>query len=254
MKIQAFIDDSSTNSKEADRVFLLGGVVAREHRWDEFSKAWQAELSKPPKLEYFKLSEALSMKKQFLPENGWTEESRVLKLIEPAHIVDVYADKYISVSLDLNRYNELVAPFAVAKVQRDPYFYCFYGVVDLISQYLHELPNVRELECIFDEQGETGRRALARWDELEPEIFAATKYHRAKPVMKDDKMTAPLQAADLFAGLMRGTIEGNLDVQSIKETVFKKFNPAKGSFCIVGKDELMRATANLIIKKSGIYG
>lgn len=53
---QAFVDDSASDEGEA-RLFLAGYINAAD-KWGLFSDAWQEQLSNPPAIEYFKMSEA----------------------------------------------------------------------------------------------------------------------------------------------------------------------------------------------------
>jgi len=53
--LQAVVDDSGKSEKP---VFLLAGFVLNVDEWTAFADQWQNILDGPPKLEYFKMSEA----------------------------------------------------------------------------------------------------------------------------------------------------------------------------------------------------
>src|SRR5215208_2476822 len=72
MVLQAYIDDSG--SEPTDPLFVLGGFVSQAADWAVFSDEWKAVLDIPPTLEYFKMSEANSLREQFDPSRGWNEK------------------------------------------------------------------------------------------------------------------------------------------------------------------------------------
>jgi hypothetical protein len=84
---QAIIDDSGTEPQS--RVFVLGGFIASAADWAKFSIDWQTVLDQPPKLSYFKLTEAMSLsaKGQFARHRGWNETKRDSRLIDLAHVI-----------------------------------------------------------------------------------------------------------------------------------------------------------------------
>ena len=59
----AFIDDSGSGGDSP--YYILAGYSAPKATWAAFWPDWQAALDVPPKLEYFKMSEAESLKGQF---------------------------------------------------------------------------------------------------------------------------------------------------------------------------------------------
>lgn len=59
----AFVDDSGSGGDSP--YFVLAGYAACESAWTTFLPHWQSVLDLPPKLEYFKMSEAESLKGQF---------------------------------------------------------------------------------------------------------------------------------------------------------------------------------------------
>ena len=67
--------DASGNEPQSP-IFVFGGLIAPAAKWADFSAAWQAALDEPPKIEYFKISEAANMGGQFSKRRGWTEAKR----------------------------------------------------------------------------------------------------------------------------------------------------------------------------------
>ena len=76
--------------------FVLGGFVAPAAKWASFSEAWQTALDIPPKLEYFRMTEAANMSGQFHRRFGWTEPMRDDRVITFARIARKFASIRVS--------------------------------------------------------------------------------------------------------------------------------------------------------------
>src|SRR5262245_20319635 len=61
--LQAFIDDSGSGGDS--RFYILAGFKARIAVWEGFTTEWRAVLDTDPKIDYFKMSEAESLKGPF---------------------------------------------------------------------------------------------------------------------------------------------------------------------------------------------
>ncbi len=58
--LRAFIDDSGSGGDSP--WFVLAGYVGKVEAWDAFHEPWRKVLEVPPQLEYFKASEAESLR------------------------------------------------------------------------------------------------------------------------------------------------------------------------------------------------
>jgi uncharacterized protein DUF3800 len=76
--VRAFTDDSGSGGDS--RYFVLCGFMADLPTWEHFSDQWDAVLKAPPAIEYFKMSEAESLKGQFDKNKGWSETTRNKKV------------------------------------------------------------------------------------------------------------------------------------------------------------------------------
>jgi hypothetical protein len=88
MALQAYVDDSGGTEENKHPYFVLAGLIADAERWASLSDQWQAVLDLGPKLDYFKMSEASYLTKQFSLWRGWTKElrdRRVDNLVEIKH-------------------------------------------------------------------------------------------------------------------------------------------------------------------------
>lgn len=79
--LQPYVDDSG--SEPQNHIFVLGGLIAQPTEWLEFSADWQDALdSVPIKLDYFKMTEAMSLRGQFDQPRGWKKPMRDRKVDE----------------------------------------------------------------------------------------------------------------------------------------------------------------------------
>src|SRR5262249_26574227 len=74
LMLKAYIDDSPMNQPP---LYSLGGWVASVEKWTPFSDAWRDILWMSPRIQYFKLDEAVNFNGEF---QGMSEESRNEKL------------------------------------------------------------------------------------------------------------------------------------------------------------------------------
>jgi len=72
--LQAAIDDSGKGGKP---VFVLAGFVLNVYKWIVFADQWKAILDIPPKIEYFKMNEALQYTGQFTNFSTTMRDERV---------------------------------------------------------------------------------------------------------------------------------------------------------------------------------
>jgi hypothetical protein len=126
MVLQAFVDDSGNDPQ--DEYLVLAGFVASVLEWIKFSDAWQAELDKSPKLKYFKMTEAHSLRGQFDRNLGWTESERDKRVRKFARIAAQYAHLRISTAIRHEHFEKYIKGLAVPerKLSSDsPYFLLF---------------------------------------------------------------------------------------------------------------------------------
>jgi hypothetical protein len=78
MFFQACVDDSGSEPQSS--FFVLGGFLADSSQWSNFISEWNEVLHKAPSIDYFKLNEAIALKKEFDKEKGWDEKKRDKKI------------------------------------------------------------------------------------------------------------------------------------------------------------------------------
>jgi hypothetical protein len=78
--LRLFVDDSGSGGDS--RWFVLSGLISTVEKWAEFSDDWGLLLKQPPSVEYFKMSEAESLKGQFVNFDAPERDSKVGALAE----------------------------------------------------------------------------------------------------------------------------------------------------------------------------
>lgn len=198
LPIQAFIDESG--SKNQDIAFVLAGLIGHSEQWIEFSNNWQAALNESPSIAYFKMQEAANMKGQF---GGWKFSQRDAKLKRLAGVLNSYKFDFISVSLDMVGFYEVMSEH-VPRPMNNPYFVGFHQIIAAVGFHLLEHGQKEQFEIIFDENLVFGPRAK-RWYPLVKDVAVPdlVPLLPPEPIFKNDHEFLPLQAADLFAWLIR---------------------------------------------------
>jgi hypothetical protein len=199
--IQAFVDDSG--GKGATKHFVLAGLAGRSESWMQFSDEWRACLLEPPRIASFKMREAASCGGQF---HRVTEQERDDKLRKLAKIINRHARLVTCTVIDLEAHAETWGKFS-GKPQRDPYFHPFHNSIAAICFSLWDSGHRERFEIVFDQDLIFGPRAKlwypvirAILEHREPE---AATILPIDPLFRSDDEFLPIQAADLFAWVIR---------------------------------------------------
>jgi hypothetical protein len=202
------------------KFLVLGGFISTARNWASFSDAWQIALDQPPKLEYFKMNEAILLKGQFAPERGWNESLRDDRVITLTRIIKKYAMLRIHASIRTEDFQENIAKLAVPErslLTDSPFIYIFIKLIIAMAIRSTVYGINEPCDFIFDQQSGHAEEIWRRW----PDFVNIIEYSRAerkskfplflcgKPKFEDDKLFKPLQAADLFANQMRFYTERN---------------------------------------------
>ena len=200
MPIQAFVDDSG--GKGQTRHFVLAALAGHSESWMQFSEEWRSCLADSPAIRSFKMREAASCSGQF---RGINDEQRNAKLRALAKIINRHARLITCSVIDLEAHAETWA--RGDKYQRDPYFYPFHNSIAAICFSLWDKGWRERFEIVFDDDVIFGPRAK-RWypviktiiEHREPE---AATILPIEPLFRSDDDFLPIQAADLFAWVIR---------------------------------------------------
>jgi hypothetical protein len=209
---QAMIDDSG--SEPQSPVFVLGGFIAPATSWVKFSTDWQAVLDLPPKLDYFKLTEAMSLsaKGQFSRHKGWDETKRNNRLIDFAHVIRKYAAVAVHASISHDEFIRYVQNLAVPqrKLGSDhPYLLLASQLMLAVGVAGDRFGLSGPCDYFFDEQQGFSEDFSQWWPSFKALLDSSgrsdlKKYiGSAAPTYRDEKGFLPLQAADFYVGLLR---------------------------------------------------
>lgn len=202
--LQAYIDDSA--SEVGDRRLFLAGYVNTDDKWIAFSDEWNRALETHPSIDYLHMVEAQGFRGQF---NGWSEKDRSAKILALASVIERYRFWWTAASVSRVEYESILAPAAPYPL-KNPYFACFWGVLQTLARYHAGLStaDMPSTDFIFDEQGGLGQGAALWFEwikkEQPPEL---RRYFGSTPIFCSDREVVALQAADMLAWHLRRSRE-----------------------------------------------
>jgi hypothetical protein len=202
--LQVCIDDSGSEPQSPNFGFVLAGFVANVSQWERFTNLWEAELHESPRIEYFKMSEAMGLHGQFGDFSCSDRDKKVMALAQLGHD---HIEARVDCVIARIHYDELIKPIAGRRFRfiKDPYFLCFYGLLRELSDF-HLRIGLSHLKMrfVFDKHGKIGNRAKRYWHKarelIDPERAARMD---SEPYFEDDFDFNPLQAADMYAWIIR---------------------------------------------------
>jgi len=208
--VQVFADESISNGKSGH--FVMAALMAEAAAWAEFTDEWDAALSCPPAIRYFKMKEAAAQTDQF---NGFSARERDQKLKMLAVIINRYVKLYTHSIIDLAAFHSVKGNFSLAM---GPYFFPSHDTIISSARSLYELGYRERFEMIFDEHWILGPRARV-WYPVIREIVRANNpalfsILPVDPIFQTDNESSPLQAADMFAWCARRVAGGDSDTFS----------------------------------------
>jgi hypothetical protein len=192
------MDDSA--SDQGDKRFFIAGYVARADVWATFSKAWAIELAFGTPISYLKMSEAKAFRGEF---KGWTMKQRKRKLARLHRVIELFQPMSFHSSMPRDaafaRYKR-AAPRGLSS----PHFLCGFAAICGVARHFATAPEPCSVEFIFDTQAGVDEDTDLFFDEIVKGVpKSARRVISGKPTFVDDKVSAPLQAADLLAWHLR---------------------------------------------------
>lgn len=231
MTIQAYVDETGLDGRSP--ILLFSALIGTAFDWASFSDQWKDVLNESPRIDYFKMDEAVGFDKQFY---GCSESQRNYKLIRLAKTIGgEYPIVEHVVTADLAAIEKVLKPLA-SKPASDPYFWPFQLTIHTIGlSLLLDAEYDEPFEIFFDEHVIFGPRAKAWWPIVralaKPELRAILP---VEPIFRDDKNTMPLQAADLTAWMTFHDQTGTNEFAWLREHL----SVGKGRTAHIGEDEI----------------
>jgi hypothetical protein len=197
--LQVCFDDSGR--LDQGRTSWIAGYAARTEVWEGFSDRWDAALKSPPSIQYFKMTDAYALAREF---EGWTTEARNKKVHA---LIDVITQTEIlyGIAVALHNADYLgIAKDTIGMPFNDQFYFLFQSAIQQTFVYQFTAGITERVDFIFDESNKQLDEVMAVW--LHLMAVAPPKLHNlvnGPPMFRDDKKFMPLQAADLLAGQMR---------------------------------------------------
>jgi hypothetical protein len=196
--LKAFVDDSGSGGDSP--WYVLAGYVGTVESWDAFDGPWREVLNGPPKLEYFKASEAESLR----ADGQWagiTKDERNQRLDAFIKVVGSHALRAIYVQVKQQDYNEIIKPYVPPEWDH-AYYFLFTGIIAGVTSIEKYAGISRPVEFFFDS---TDKQLKKRSKMLYGQVDDLPQFgHRVINIhYEDEKEFLPLQAADLLAWQIR---------------------------------------------------
>ena len=194
MVLQGFFDDSGSSPNQP--VFVLAGFLSTTDRWAQFSNEWAAKLTSVG-LPSFKMSSGYGP--AWALREGWSHEARDKFVYELAEIIGRHGTHRVDVSVFRTDFDDLLLNAVDSPEYADPYYLLFQTTCRAVWAGISD-----PCDFIFDEQGKVGLRAVSWWphvrDWFDPKVHPLIG---SSPIFRDDARFRPLQAADMYAWLIR---------------------------------------------------
>jgi len=222
MPMVAYVDDSG--SEPSQPVYVLGGLILPDTTWSIFSADWDHVLQSSPAIDYFKASEVWDREKgQFA---NFTTQERIDKVNSFADVVFEYKPLAIACRLEWPIFEKFRAAYPLIEELNDPYVFLFFACITRMVILAQDVPKFGKVNFVFDDQNKIGRNV-----QLWYQIFYARCTERVRallspnlPVFEDEKLTLPLQGADMFAWYRRRSVLNSLGRESHKR-LWARFEP-----------------------------
>jgi hypothetical protein len=211
LMLQAYIDDSKTHGDF--KLFILAGYLATAKQWASFSDEWHRFLDMGPRIEYFKLREALRRSGEF---DGRDKKLCTERIVLMRGIIEKHDLREFSISFYVKDYAKHYEPYMGIRTLSNPYYFASTHIAVRLARSLRALGfESQPVEVIFDEQVREKSTVLESWDfarRLQAEhpeysgVFTPDLIFQL-PTFGDDKQVLPLQAADMHATYRRLVLE-----------------------------------------------
>jgi len=209
------IDETDSHGVKP-RVFLMGGYIATVEQWEQLTDAWNDELNRPPKLDYFSFREAFPTSGkpngQFYNMNAQQRDERLANFRE---IIEQFTQYEIMIGFQLRFYQNA---FSFNKRMRNNhYMFALPNLQLVVSQNLDRIELTRQpIEFIFDSRKIEEPKIIEAWayarDHAEtdpPDIFQ--NILTTLPQFRSSRDVIALQTADMLVGWTRACNVGVLN-------------------------------------------
>jgi hypothetical protein len=190
-----YCDDSGTNYKTP--FCVLAGYIGPAEEWQQFSDEWCEELEQSPSIRFLKMSQAHSVRGEFL---DWSIQERDEKLERLAAVIRKRNLSGIASMVSNEAYKSFVRDF-LPKTINHPYWLCFQGILDGVFRFTSD---DERINMVLDRQGEGYQRAAHFIHSYLADPLVCKNSDRVGSLsFEDGDVLAPLQAAEMLVWYMR---------------------------------------------------
>lgn len=212
MVLQAAIDDSGNEPNQ--QLYVLAGYLSSAEKWIDFAREWDATLNEEPRLDYFKLADAVALKGQFDVSHGWDEAKRDERLTKLIGVISSHTMARFHVSMRHEDFQAYVRSVPVAYrslVSDHPYVFLAGRIVVAVSGLMASIGLTDTCDFFFDQQDGPDAVLTGMWPSFTRAI-ASTPEHLldgapvpklGSPTFREEQSFVPIQAADMLAGAVR---------------------------------------------------
>ncbi len=211
-----YVDDSKDGKQKSN--FVLAGFHSPVSKWKRFDKSWNSELSKGIGLDYFKSTEASSLRGQFSKDRGWNRQLVDDKINNFTKIIKKHCETCFYVHVNPADFKKQIGSMNLmggdTLFDRDAYHFLVFMLIQRFYDHMSRTNQKSRQHIIFDSQMGYEPIVAYLWDMMRRWVvfnglpFQDCSFVGNTPVHRDDKDNTPLQAADLMAWSIRRKFEG----------------------------------------------
>ena len=257
MVLQAgYFDDSGSDT--GSQYYVLAGFLASAEQWKGVSNQWAAALNRES-LPYFKMSQAMALDGPF--RRGWTVPLRNKLILELADFIEAINPWRIESFLNRRLFDGFVKGILQTDTFNDPYFILFYQIVLSTGANAEKIGWNPDCDFIFDEQGKLGDIAKSKWNWVKQNIDGIgqadiSRHLGSPPLFRNDIAFRPIQAADMFAWLVRDYMTNTVSgMEEVSRAALKSLE-GRGKIIRleINKEMLMKLGASFLVGKARLDG
>ena len=195
--LKVFIDDSGSGGDSP--WFVLAGYVGTVEGWDSFDLKWRTVLDGPPKIDYFKSSEAESLRR----DGQWagiSKDERNARIDALIRVIGNCATRSVYVRLQQRDYDDVIKKY-VPPEWDNAYFFLFMALIFAATSTEKYLGGKQPIDFVFDSNRRLEKPSLQLYGDCMG--FPQLADRIADIHYEDEKIFLPLQAADLLAWQIR---------------------------------------------------
>lgn len=199
-----------------DGYVFMGGYIASVEEWLRMVIPWKAILDEHPTVPYF--SNHGFKSQRWIDENGVIDAhllpAKTLKLAKLIASSNIYFAAHSR--LWKSHFEQAVNSRVLAsknpryELLRDPYYFAYVRLVALLLDHLPRINDVlppnealKPIDVFVDENGKLGCNASYLFMNMKRDADPERKNYMGTAAPLDDKVTIPLQCADLYLGQLR---------------------------------------------------